>query len=331
MKEKIYNQDKILNMSLITLQPNQISQGFYRCSPMTKRILTFAMTHFPIITWQKAGTTEKETGYQLCFKQSAFIKSLGMQKTGLKQQELIKKALEELQSSYVGIETEDMFSTFAWVTSTQYFPKDKTIYIDFNPTLAKALIEYSKGFTTLQLYDLGKLQSFYAMRYYEIALSWKGKKGKDGNKKNEWWFEYDVSTLRKTFGIEDNEDYRMTNFFTKVIQKPLEEVNQKTELNITVEKIRDGREIVNWIFVCTEKIEHLKISKTDSRKLRDEKREINNEIEIVSKLKAKYPERWQEVFDFEMSQPCLFGGEEVKKTFAENKADLTLLQEFSNE
>lgn len=310
MKKKIYDEDRILNMDLITLQPNQISQGFYKCSPMAKRILSFAMTHFPIITWQKAGTTDKETGYQLCFKQSVFIKELGLQRTGTKQQQLIKNALEELQSSYVGIETKDLFATFAWVDSTLYAKKDGVILLNFNPKLAKALIEYSKGFTKYQLRDMGKLQSFYAMRYYEIALSWKGKKGKDGNKKNEWYFEYDVATLRKTFDIKDDEySGRTDHFIEKVIKKPLDEVNQITDLNISLEKIKNGRAISKFRFTCSEKNEKLQITQSDTKQIKDEKRTINSEQEEMAQLKAKYPQEWQEVYEQELKNPSLFGGE----------------------
>lgn len=312
MKEKIYDEDRILDMQLITLQPNQISQGFYKCSPMAKRILSFAMTHFPIITWQKAGTTDKEIGYQLCFRQNVFIKALGMQRTGTKQQELIKNALKELQSSFVGVETKELFATFAWVESTLYSPKDGLIWLVFNPQLAKALIEYSKGFTKYQLQDMGKLRSFYAMRYYEIALSWKGKKGANGNKKNEWFFEYDIKTLRKTFDIKNNEySGRTDHFVEKVIKKPIEEVNQTTELNIYVEKIKEGKTISKFKFLCSEKTEFepLKITKTDTKEIKNEKTEINAEREQTEKeiafYKENYPELWAEKYNFVRSQNIL--------------------------
>ena len=45
------------------------------------------------------------------------------------------------------------------------------------------------------------------MRYYLVALSFKGFKGKKGNEKNSWFFEYSVEDLRKLFDIQDNEHY----------------------------------------------------------------------------------------------------------------------------
>jgi Initiator Replication protein. len=161
------------------LQPNQISQGLYKCSPMAKRLLAYTISNLKMIKWNQ----EKEPCYEVYFRPVQFAKALGLQRIGTKQQQLIKDALEELQSSYIAIDTGDTFQTFAWVSRTFYAPKDKLINICLNQMLGKALIEWQKGFTTIQLIEMGKLQSFYAMRYYEIAQSWSGKKGKDGNKK----------------------------------------------------------------------------------------------------------------------------------------------------
>src|SRR5574344_480098 len=286
------------------LQPNQISQGLYKCSPMAKRLLVYTISNLKMIKWNQ----EKEPNYEVYFKPVQFAKALGLQRIGTKQQQLIKDALKELQSSFIAIDTGDVFQTFGWVSRTYYAPKDKLINIALNQDLGKALIEYQKGFTTIQLVEMGKLQSFYAMRYYEIACSWKGKKGLGGNRRNEWFFEMTVQGLRDLFQIKD-EEYagRMNNFTKYVVERPIAEINEKTNLLIKFEKIKDGKTVVGFHFMCSEKAEKIKIEKTDRYKKKQEKIAINKESAEIELYKAKYPNEFAEIYEDEKKQENLFG------------------------
>lgn len=310
------------------LQPNQISQGLYRCSPMAKKILAYVIADLNIVKWNNS----THESYEAVFKTSDFAKSLGFQRTGTKQKELIKQALVELQQSYIAVDTGEKFETFSWVTHSVYAEKEHKIAVEINHHLGQALMEYKKGYTSIQLLELGKLQSFYAMRFYELALSFSGFEGKRQNKKNSWFFEYSVEQIRQLFQLKDDEySGRMTNFITYVIKNPLDEVVEKTNLNITFQKIKDGKNVIGFRFNCSKKIAQLKISKSESKSSKDEKSIVNAEKKAVAKLKQKHSERWQEIFDQEMKQPFLFGSKETQKTFAESKADSVLLEEFRAE
>ncbi|MCR4715280.1 MAG: replication initiation protein [Treponemataceae bacterium] len=280
---------KKLNSEL--LQPNQISQGLYKCSPLAKQLLAYVIADLKIMKWSNLNIETYETS----FKTSEFVKALGKSRIGSKQKDLIKSALVELQKSYIAIDTGKKFETFSWVTHAVFSDVDHRINIEINHHLGQALVEYKHGFTTLQLIELGRLQSFYAMRYYEIAFSWIGKKGKDGNKKGTWYFEYTVEELRKTFQLGDNEySGRMTNFITKVVKNPLDEVNQKTNLTINFDKIKDGKNIVGFRFNCSEKTEPLKITKRTSKGDIDEIKIINEEQAELEYFKTRYPEEFEE-------------------------------------
>lgn len=278
---------KKLNSEL--LQPNQISQGLYKCSPLAKQLLAYVIADLKIMKWSNLNI---ET-YETTFKTSDFVKALGKSRIGSKQKDLIKSALVELQKSYIAIDTGKKFETFSWVTHAVFSDVDHKINIEINHHLGQALVEYKHGFTTLQLIELGRLQSFYAMRYYEIALSWIGKKGKDGNKKGCWYFEYTVDELRKTFQLGDNEySGRMTNFITKVVKNPLDEVNEKTNLTVSFDKIKDGKNVVGFRFNCSEKAASLQITKDNSQTEQDEIKVINEEQAELQYFKSHYPEEF---------------------------------------
>lgn len=287
------------------LQPNQISQGLYRCSPMAKKILAYVIADLNIVKWNNSS---HET-YEAIFKTSDFAKSLGFQRTGTKQKELIKQALIELQQSYIAIDTGDKFETFSWVTHSIYADKEHKIAVEINHHLGQALMEYKKGYTAIQLLELGKLQSFYAIRFYELALSFSGFAGQRQNQRNSWYFEYSVEQIRQLFQIKDNEySGRMTNFITKVIKNPLEEVGQKTNLRIDFEKIKDGKNVIGFKFLCSKKTQ-LKIAKSDTKEIKNEKTEINAEREQteneIAFYKENYPELWAEKYDLVRKQNVL--------------------------
>lgn len=278
---------KKLNSEL--LQPNQISQGLYKCSPLAKQLLAYVIADLKIMKWSNLNI---ET-YETTFKTSDFVKALGKSRIGAKQKDLIKSALVELQKSYIAIDTGKKFETFSWVTHAVFSDVDHKINIEINHHLGQALVEYKHGFTTLQLIELGRLQSFYAMRYYEIALSWIGKKGKEGNKKGCWYFEYSVDELRKTFQLGENEySGRMTNFITKVVKNPLDEVNEKTNLTVTFDKIKEGKNVVGFRFNCSEKATSFRITKDTDKSQIDEIKEINEEQAELEYFKSRYPEEF---------------------------------------
>ncbi len=280
---------KKLNSEL--LQPNQISQGLYKCSPLAKQLLAYVIADLKIMKWSNLNI---ET-YETTFKTSDFVKALGKSRIGAKQKDLIKSALVELQKSYIAIDTGKKFETFSWVTHAVFSDVDHKINIEINHHLGQALVEYKHGFTTLQLIELGRLQSFYAMRYYEIALSWIGKKGKEGNKKGCWYFEYTVEELRKTFQLGANEySGRMTNFITKVVKNPLDEVNEKTNLTVSFEKIKEGKNVVGFRFNCSEKAASVLITKETDKAQIDEIKEINEEQAELEYFKSRYPEEFAE-------------------------------------
>lgn len=288
---------KKLNREL--LQPNQISQGLYKCSPLAKQLLAYVIADLKVMKWSKSNN---ET-YETTFKTSDFVKALGKTHIGSKQIDLIKGALVELQKSYIAIDTGKKFETFSWVTHAVYSEVDHLINIEINHHLGEALVEYKHGFTQIQLIELGRLQSFYAMRFLEIAYSWRGKMSKDGNIKGCWYFEYSVEELRKTFQMGDNEySGRMTNFITKVIKNPLEEINTKTNLTITFEKIKEGKNVTGFRFNCTEKAAPIMIAKGTSKDEADDIVIINAEQAELEYYKARYPDEFAEALDIVKQQ-----------------------------
>ena len=87
---------------------------------------------------------------------------------------------------------------------------------------------------------------------------------------------------------------RMDNFVKKVIEKPLQEISEKTDITMTFEKNKAGRHIVGFRFSCKRKFEApQKIEKNDAAEIKGIKIEINNEEETVQTLIKTNPECWK--------------------------------------
>lgn len=96
-----------------------------------------------------------------------------------------------------------------------------------------------RNFTGLKLESLYSFKSFYAMRIYELIKQW-------SNTKKEIIFE--PVTLKELLGVDKIPSYKnYTNFRKKVIEKAIDEINKKSELDIEVIHDKKGGKSVKEI------------------------------------------------------------------------------------
>ncbi len=318
------------------LQADELSRAMYHCSILGRKIIAFSVSR---IQEKKTDTTPFYPDHADIFvpaaefKISELLKSLNMNASG-ENYLRIKDAIKELRTAGIEIYEHDsqVYHAYNWFQSLHYNKAKDKIELIFNDQIGLALYELKDGYTVLNLQIVGELKSFYAFRYYEIALSWIGMKGKKGNAQGSWWFQLDPDTIRQTFKIPaDAYKSRMNNFFMWVVRKPIEELNKvNQDFQISITKIMRGRDLAAFRFNCTEtqkESNKITIKKTDNEELKTIKNEINTEEEMFAKLKQLHPERWNTLYDEELKKPDKIGG----IFFAENNAKIRLLKEFKDE
>lgn len=308
MKKQILSVDKPKKTEIVQ-QPNELSQAHFYGSSTSYKVIIFALFK----------TLQSPNKGRINFSAKDFCKHFDIF-LNENIREGIEKAAKELAKSLVSVKTDEKFVVMPWFEKIEV-AKNGDVCIKFNPSIAEFL-DFKIGYSALELLEIGELQSFYALRYYALA------KSKAGYKNG--WFEYTEDELRQLFEIQ-NKYPRRNTFVEKIIKKPIEEINEKTSISISLESEKLDVGKYRWRFVCSSKKLLKKITRTESKSSKDEKSIVNAEKKAVAKLKQKHLERWQEIFDQEMKQPFLFGGRETQKTFAENKADSVLLEEFRAE
>jgi plasmid replication initiation protein len=180
------------------LQPHAISRAMYRISTTTRKIIAAAMVRIP----------SDFSTLEATFSLDEFCDAIGIERGG-KSDKLIQDAVSECFEAVIKIETgKNNWKMFTWISSAECI--NNKITIKFSEELALYLLELQKMYSKIDLNDIGKLQSFYALRYFELAKSYESLSGKEGNKKGQWFFIRSLPELRQLLGIEP-EKYQSDN------------------------------------------------------------------------------------------------------------------------
>jgi len=272
------------------IQPNAISQAVYDCGTTARKMIAMAVALLPMLPKGK-------DDYTVSFTMIEYLRALNIT-DGTRTRELIRSAVKECARNVIRVQDdEEAYGLMPWFEKVYADWKTQTFTLTFNSALAKLIIEL-KGKARLDLIDMGKLQSKYAIRFYELAMSYAGFAGKNGNKENCWYFEMEVGELRELFAISDNK-YKMTkDFRVYVVDQPIQELNSAdVGFKIEVEYIRKGNKLTGFRFCCQYEI-RMERKVTPPAETLTEKEN--------AKLKKLYPELWEKFYREELSQKQLF-------------------------
>ncbi len=326
MKKKslVINSTTKLNVLKI---PNNFLRANYRCSATTQRMYFYSI--FKYLT-----SPISKDNNSVSFSFSDFFSDLNL-KDGQKTRTLIKESANEIISMQIRLEdNEEVYQVANVFQSAKCVFTETTFTFKFTDDMKIFLDELKEiGFSRFEIIDLGKLKSFYALRYYLIAISYKGFKGKNGNVKNSWYFEYTVEELRTLFDIKPDEYTQIGPFRNIVIDLPLKELNEKNlGIQIICTPIKKSRKIIGFHFDC---IDAEKIRQLDNEQLvylEDNSVKTVNQQESEDDIKAeafeliaKNPRRYADLLEEEKQNPNLFSFD------PEINALLRLKKELENE
>lgn len=315
--------------------PNNFLRASYKCSATTQRMYFYSI--FKYISSDKNQNS-------VSFSFSDFFSDLNL-KDGQKTRTLIKESANEILDMKIVLEDNEkqyevtnVFQSakcvFTETTFSFKFTEDMKIFLD---TLKEI------GFSLFEINDLGKLKSFYALRYYLVALSFKGFKGKKGNEKNSWFFEYSVEDLRKLFDIQDNEYTQIGPFRNIVVDLPLKELNERNlGIQIVCTPIKKGRKITGFHFDCIDSTHIAKVNENNCVYIEDSNKNNKNSSApeedsqlMALKIISQNPERYAEILKEEKANPNLFGFSPEMQALMRleeelKNADLTKSEETDN-
>ena len=285
--------------------PNNFLRASYKCSATTQRMYFYSI--FKYLT-SPAGQNE------VSFSFSDFFSDLNLS-DGMKTRNLIKESANEILDMKIVLEdNEKQYEVTNVFQSAKCVFTETTFSFKFTENMKIFLDELKEiGFSLFEINDLGKLKSFYALRYYLVALSYKGFKGKNGNTSGSWFFEYSLEDLRRLFDIGDGEYPQIGPFKRVVIDLPLKELNERNlGIQIACSPVKKSRKIVGFRFDCLDASKKC-IQEPDSSAVKSldaphEEEETKEDLMAEAvQIISRNPIRYAELLEEEKKFPNLFG------------------------
>ena len=121
----------------------------------------------------------------------------------------------------------------------EYLPNDG-LYIQFDPKMKEYLLELvNGGYTAINIEQLFRLTSTYAVRLIELCMQYRNMK-----KDNKITREFSIEELRFYLNVPDDAYIgRIDHFRDKVLDEPIDEIEKKTDFRMSYSTRREGRRV----------------------------------------------------------------------------------------
>jgi plasmid replication initiation protein len=160
----------------------------------------------------------------------------------------IKKTIKSLADKSFWILFEDNTERLLrWIDKAQINKFDGEVSVLLSDELMPYLIQLKKNYTQYRLLYVLTMKSKYSVRCYELFRSYLHQ-GKAYTEKI-----FEVDAFMRTIGIDNKtiETYlkNITMFKKNVLSKVLDEINTRTDINVSVEYRKEGRAIKELRFI----------------------------------------------------------------------------------
>ncbi len=134
-----------------------------------------------------------------------------------------------------------------WLSQVRYLDDEGAIEVVFTPAVVQGITRIDGAeefFTKYLLEQTATMTSNYSVRLYELLVQWKQAKKTPM---------FELQEFRGQLGVEDNEYKAMSNFKIRVLDLAVEEINEKSDLNVSYTQKKKGRKIAGFSFTVHEK------------------------------------------------------------------------------
>lgn len=172
----------------------------------------------------------------------------------------IEKTLFDRRFTFVNERQNEVKSR--WISQVEYHKNEGGISIIFTPAVVNEITRidgYERAFTKFLLEQTANLNSVYSARLYELLKQWL--KAKKAN--------FELELLRGQLGLGVSDYVRMSDFKKRVLDLAVNEINEKTDLNVSYTNVKQGRQIVGFNFKILEKPKPKADSKKDEIKAKN--------------------------------------------------------------
>jgi plasmid replication initiation protein len=131
-----------------------------------------------------------------------------------------------------------------WVSEIRYVDDEAIVKLIFAPAIIPLITRLEQHFTSYELKQVSQLSSKYAMRLYELLISWRSA-GKTPF--------FELEDFRSKLGLDSKEYSTMCNFKKYVLDLAIKQINEHTDITATYEQHKKGRTITGFSFKFKQK------------------------------------------------------------------------------
>lgn len=214
---------------LIACKSNALTEASYKLSLQEQRFLLVCVSRID----SRVGAAPPETQKTMTITAAEFHEAfpdMGRQNAEAK----LKEAIDRLWDRSIIIKNAEKREEFRWVQyRAQYFKGEAKVEITFSDAIMPYLTQLKGQFTKVVVKNVSSLSSTYSIRIYELLQQFR-------------------STGDRTIGIEDframlglDGKYKTFKSLNQLLITPaIAELNEKSDLAVTVETVKKGRTVV---------------------------------------------------------------------------------------
>ena len=130
-----------------------------------------------------------------------------------------------------------------WLFKIGYYKEQGSILLKFTPEVLPLIGQLEKRFTSYHINDISNLTSSYAIRLYEIILSWKSAKKTPI---------FTIEELKQKIGVEDGQYLAICDFKKRVINLAIAQINSKSNILVEYTQHKQGKKVIGFSFTFVE-------------------------------------------------------------------------------
>jgi len=188
----------------------------------------------------------------------------------------LKQFAKRLMSKPLVIDKDNNdFEVYNWFSRIRYVNNEAKFLVRFEEGLKPYLLELKERFVTYNLKYILPMASMYSVRIYQLL--------KEYEKLKKRYFM--IEELQEMLQVPKSYKKKFNDFKKKVLDVAVKEINEHTDINISIEEKKDGRKVVQLIFRIT-KVEDKNIedAKINLQRFKKKKIYYSNENRIISNV-----------------------------------------------
>jgi plasmid replication initiation protein len=210
---------------LIAYKSNALIEASYKMTLQEQRFLLVCIGRF--------NPQEENPEKTLTITAAEFYESfpdMGRQHAETK----LKEAIDRLWDRSVIIRGEKKREEFRWIQyRVQYQTGEAKVKVTFSDAIMPYLTQLKGQFTRVVVKNVSSLSSAYSIRIYELLQQFRS----TGDRM------IAIDDFRSMLGLEDKyPDFKILN--RSLIKPAIKELNEKSDLSVTVDTVKQGRKVV---------------------------------------------------------------------------------------